>query len=159
MTILAQHGWGKSNKIQRGLEAGVIQGVTLSPRDETPDNLSSFLANLGANYSASERLVDPQFHIGTIQHPRVNNLQLYNHYQPTLTLASFSPERIRHFVQSTLDWQYRLDVTAILSPTVMVDDLSDRWAQVAQMLAQETVDQYAHDRPLLISLAACPSNL
>ena len=156
MTVLAQHGWGKGNKIARGLESGTVRGVIMSPKDESPDNLASYLSGLRERNSEAELLVDPLFHIGAIQGlPRIGKLGDYPHYQDRLDPLSFSPRSTRSFVSRTLQWQVGLDVTAILSPTVMVDDLTSRWSQVALSLAQETIYQHqdqGEDRPLLISL-------
>ena len=149
MTILAQHGYGKSDKIGQGIADGSIQGVILSPRDERPSNLAEFLSTIPSNV---ERLVDPQFYAGTIADPRVGKLPDYDHYATNLTTASFSAVAIRDFVRETLNWQDDLNVSATVSPTVLVDALSGRWAQIAMMLTQETVTQYASNRPLLISL-------
>ena len=66
MTILAQHGWGKTNKIEQGLASGSIGGVIMSPRDETPTNLASFLTDIATNQPSVERLVDPQLYAGAI---------------------------------------------------------------------------------------------
>ena len=49
MTVLAQHGWGKSNKIERGIADGSIHGVIMSPRDESPAKLASFLSAIQPN--------------------------------------------------------------------------------------------------------------
>ena len=152
MTILAQHGWGKSSKIENGLGSGSIQGVIMSPRDESPANLASFLSGIQANHPGAERLVDPLFHIGAVWPVRDGRLQHYAHYRRHLTPMSFSPANIQSFVTNTLDWQRGLDVSAVASPTVMVDDLSSQWAQIAMMLAQETVNQHDGAKPLLISL-------
>ena len=152
MTILAQHGWGKSDKIERGLADGSIQGVIMSPRDESPAKLASFLSDIRASQSNAERLVDPQLYAGTIWPVRDGKLPCYTHYRQHLTPTSCSPTAIRDFVRAVLDWQFGLDVSAVVSPTVMVDDLSSQWAQIAMMLAQETVTQHDGTRPLLISL-------
>ena len=153
MTVLAQHGWGKSTKIERGLQAGTIQGVIMSPRDESPRKLVSFLTELQEANPEAELLVDPQFHIGAIQGlAAVGHLSEYDHYRSRLNPSSFNPRTTTSFVQDVLEWQNELDVTAILSPTVMVNDLDGQWAQVASMLAQETIDQHNGDKPLLISL-------
>ena len=152
MTILAQHGWGKTDKIERGIANGSIQGVIMSPRDELPDNLASFLSKSQDKFPNAERLVDPQLYAGTIWPVRDGNLQKYAHYSQRLTPASFSPAGIREFVKAALDWQYELDVSAVVAPTVMVDDLGSQWAQIAMMCAQETVTQHAGTDPLLISL-------
>ncbi len=149
MTILAQHGYAKSDKIEQGISNGSIQGVIMSPRDELPVNLTDFLSSIPNNI---ERLVDPQFYAGTILGANVGKLQEYSHYTANLTPASFSPAAIGQFVRDILDWQNNLNISAVVSPTVIVDALSNRWAQIAMMLAQETVDQHSSNHPLLISL-------
>ena len=149
MSILAQHGYGKSDKIEQGIEDGSIQGVIVSPRDERPENLAALLANTPNDL---ERLVDPQFYAGTVVNPRVGKLPQYNHYRANLTPASFGPVAIREFVQETLAWQDNLNVSAVVSPTVLVDAHTSRWAQIAMTLAQETINQHQADKPLLISL-------
>ena len=159
MTILAQHGWGKSDKIERGLTNGSIQGVIMSPRDELPLNLASFLSTTREKFPNSERLVDPQLYAGTIQQVRDRHLRKYAHYRQHLTPMSFSPAGIRNFVSTALDWQYELEVSAVVSPTIMVDDLSSRWAQIAMMCAQETVTQHDGSKPLLISLLVSEDTL
>ena len=149
MTILVQHGYGKSDKIERGIEDGSIQGVILSPRDEQATNLADFLDSLPNNV---ERLVDPQLYVGTILNARDGKLSQYRHYAENLTPASFSLGAIGEFVRNTLDWQDDLNVSAVVSPTVIVDAFSNRWAQIAMMLAQETVNQHSSRNPLLVSL-------
>lgn len=150
MTILAQHGWGKSDKIQRGITDGSIQGVIMSPRDENPNALASFLSNFP---SGMDRIVDPQFHVGTLTSVRAGKLPDYDHYVPNLMTSSFNAGSISQFVHETLQWQSGLNVSAVVSPTVMVDDLNGQWALIAMMLAEESVVQYKGDRPLLISIA------
>ena len=149
MTILAQHGYGKSDKIERGIEDGSIQGVILSPRDEQSTNLADFLDSLPSDV---ERLVDPQLYVGTILNARDGKLSQYRHYAENLTPASFSLGAIGEFVRNTLDWQGGLNVSSVVSPTVIVDAFSNRWAQIAMMLAQETVNQHSSRNPLLVSL-------
>lgn len=152
MTIVAQHGWGKSDKIERGVVDNSIQGVMMSPRDESPDRLRTFLSNMESNHPATVRLVDPQFHIGVVSPARPGNLVHYQHYVPRLTPFLFSPAQIQQFVGDTLDWQRTLAISTFVSPTVMVEDLGSQWAQIAMMLAQETLHQHDGTKPLLISL-------
>ena len=151
MTILAQSGHGRANKLERGIQSGSIAGVIMSPLNETPAKLASFLSGLSAFRPNSERLVDPQNYVGTIPGAKDKKLQKYNHYKSNLVLASFSPAVVRNIVRETLDWQRNLDVSAILTPTVMVDDLGGRWAQIAMMLAQESITESVKGESLLIS--------
>ena len=152
MTILAQHGFGKANKIDQGISNGSIQGVIMSPRDETPANLASFLSNLQLLAPSSVRLVDPLFHIGAVAASRDGKLRDYAHYHPNLTPTSFSPIQTQAFVTEVLNWQSNLDVSAVVSPTVIVDDLGSQWAQIALSLAQETINQHFQEKPLVVSL-------
>ena len=152
MTILAQHGWGKTNKVERGLADGSIQGVIMSPRDETPANLATFLSEIRDNEPSAERLADPLFHVGAIGQVRPGMLIRYPHYRSNLVPTSFNTSTIGDFVRRTLDWQYELDVSAVVSPTVIVDNFGTRWEQIAMMMAQETTNQHNDPRPLLISL-------
>lgn len=152
MTILAQHGWGKSDKIERGIADGSLEGVIMSPRDERPSNLASFLSDLSVADPSLKRFVDPQLHAGTIQGARDGRLPCYEHYRRNLVPSSFSPAAIQELVTEALNWQNSLEVSHVVSPTVSVDDLGGRWAQIALMLAQETVARFNGNKPLLISL-------
>lgn len=152
MSLFAQHGWGKKTKIQEGIRSGLIQGVVMSPRDESPSNLKSFLRDIRMDFPDVMRLVDPQLYAATIWPANAGKLPLYDHFEQRLTPASFSVARIRELVQQTLCWQRELDVSAVVSPTVMVDDLSSQWAQISMMLAQETASEQDGNQPLLISL-------
>ena len=159
MTVLAQHGWGKSDKIERGLSDGSIAGVIMSPRDESPTNLATFLSSLQVSHPNAERLVDPQLYAATIWPVRDGKLQNYPHYSRHLTPTSFTPGTIQGFISNALGWQSGLDISAVVSPTVMVDDLSSRWAQIAMMLAQETLSKHDGIKPLLISLVVAEDAL
>ena len=125
MTILAQHGYAKSDKIQQGIDDGSVSGVIMSPRDEQPANFAAFVSALPEDV---ERMADPQFYVGTILGARDGNLPQYAHYIPNLIPASFSPGAITQYVTNTLVWQSSLAVSAVLSPTVMVDTFNNRWA-------------------------------
>ena len=96
--------------------------------------------------------MDPQLYAGTIWPVRDGRLPCYTHYRQRLIPTSFSPAAIRDFVRDALRWQSGLHVSAVVSPTVIVDDLGSQWAQIAMMLAQETVTQHDGTKPLLISL-------
>ena len=152
MTIFAQHGWGKSDKIEQGISNGLIEGVIMSPRDEVPETLSSYLSTIRRAHPNVELFVDPQFYVGSIGVLRDSKIDLYPHFRPDLIPTSFSPAEVQNIVRDTLVWQRALDVTHMLSPTVIVNDLGSQWAQIAMMLAQETVRQHDGNRPLLISI-------
>ena len=138
--------------IPDGLTGGAIEGVIMSPRNEPRARLGPILSGLRLTYPSAELLVDPQFYAGTVTQPHPMYLEGYGHYVKGLTAGSFPAQAVRRYVADTLAWQYQLDVSAIISPTVVVDDLHGPWARIAAQLAAETVAQYNDPRPLLISV-------
>ena len=153
MSILAQHGYGKSSMIQQGITGGAIGGVIMSPRNEPRGSLASFLTSIRLSHPIADLLADPQFYVGTLSQAHEMNLREYPHYVPGLTLTSFGAQEVRRYVDAALEWQSGLDVSAVISPTVVVDDLQGPWALIATKLAQETITRYGGNRPLLITLA------
>ena len=63
MGLLAQHGYGKANKINRALDSNDISGVILSPKSESLDKLIAFSYDLHDEYPNSRVYFDPQFYI------------------------------------------------------------------------------------------------
>ena len=156
MTVFAQHGYGKSDKINRGLDAGNLKGVILSPKDEGVERLEHYINELSGSYPDIEIMVDPQFYVSTISEPKLGHLEEYPYFESELSRLQFiKPTDIRNYVKNTLDYQLRTSVTRILTPTVMVDNLSNPWSQIALSLAMESVEYYSRkgdSRPLYISL-------
>ena len=48
MSLLAQHGYGKGSKIDLALQQGSVDGLVMSPRDESPANLAAYLERVRA---------------------------------------------------------------------------------------------------------------
>ena len=60
MSILAQHGFGKGQKLQAGLKQKTIGGVVFSPRDEEPSELVSLAKGIRSEFAEAVLLMDPQ---------------------------------------------------------------------------------------------------
>jgi len=157
MALYAQHGYGKSDKIDTALAEGTLRGVVLSPRDEKPDNLEAYIGSLRGQYGdAVQIMVDPQFYASTITPARDGNLPYYDYYKAGLTRRSFIANNdIANYVAGVLQHQTSLDVSRVLSPTVFVNAFNDPWSQISLSLALETID--AHSKlndaaPLLLSV-------
>ena len=156
MALLAQHGYGKSDKLTRGLDDGSISGVILSPRDETPDNLVCCINELRSSYTDATVVIDPQFYATMVTPARDGKLPEYEqYYRPNLTRHDFtSAANIQRHARNTLDFQYGLDVTSICSPTIEVLGLSDVTSQIAMQLAEASVEHHnasGDARPLSLS--------
>ena len=155
MTLLAQHGWGKSDKIETGLREESIRGLIVSPRDETPDNAESLIASTATNFPDSVRLFDPLFHAGMVTPANDGKLPDYSYYRPNLSYRDFiETTRYAGYAVDVLGYQYGLEVSAIVSPTIELVNFGDRSAQIALQLADASIRHHASqpdDRPLLIS--------
>ena len=156
MSVYAQHGSRKSDKIQRAIEASLIHGVVFSPKDESPANLEALIRGLANDHHDIEYLIDPQFYISTVDSAREGHLPDYNFYRGNLNRRNFiSPADIATYVHSTIDFQMNLPVTYLVSPTVIFDDFQDTWSQIALSLAQESIHYHSgfeNAPPLLLSL-------
>ena len=155
MTLLAQHGWGKSDKIETGLNEGSIKGLIVSPRDETPANAESLITSIAEDFPDSVRLFDPLFHAGMVTPANDGKLSDYNYYRPNLARRDFiGTARYAVYAEEVLGYQYGLDVSAIVSPTIELVNFGDSSTQIALQLADASIVHHANqtdDRPLLIS--------
>lgn len=157
MSIYAQHGWGKSDKILRGISDNSISGVIWSPRDEEPGSLPLAMAEHKAAGTNSVMIIDPQFYATTITNARSGKLPDYDYYPNSLlTRANFNnPQNIQDYAQNVIDYQLTLDVDRIVSPTICFDDFQDQWSQIALMMANAAINYHASKSnipPLLVSL-------
>ncbi|MEQ9617084.1 MAG: hypothetical protein RLN60_03520 [Phycisphaerales bacterium] len=155
MTLLAQHGWGKSDKITTALGSCSISGLILSPRDETPENAAAVLASIAEDHPDSTRLFDPLFHAGQIIPANDGKLPDYDYYRPNLTRRDFiGAAKYVGYARDVLGFQYGLDVTSLVSPTIELVNFGDSSAQIALQLADASSTHHASiddERPLLLS--------
>lgn len=155
MALFAQHGYGKSNKIESGFSSNLLSGVILSPKDETPQNMASYISHLRKTYPSKQVFLDPQFYVSTLSPVNAGKFVNYPYYQTNLTRRNFiSGKHINTYVKQTLDYQLGTDVTHVLSPTVLVDNFSNQWGQISLSLADQSQTYMSNypDRSLLISL-------
>jgi hypothetical protein len=157
MDIYAQHGYGKTDKIERGMNSGDLSGVILSPRDEDPDRLSDFVVSLRTSFEDNIKILfDPQFYATTIVPVSDGYLPGYRFYESGLTRAQFIAQRdIQSYVEKTLDYQVDLGLDRLISPSVLFYDFRDPWSQIALSLGQESIifcEQIRRAPDLLISL-------
>jgi len=153
MTILVQHGHGKSDKIDDALNAGTVQGVIFAPRNEKPDNLALCVQTLANAYDC-ELLIDPQYYVSTFAPANTRYLTEYGYFQGGLSASDFTLRRIRTIVAGAIDFQINIGATSIISPTVLFDSFTDRWFQIALNLADASLEYHANlntNTPLLLS--------
>ncbi|MFI5421111.1 MAG: hypothetical protein ACHQ1H_09105 [Nitrososphaerales archaeon] len=156
MKLYSQHGWGKGEKINRGLADDVVKGVIFSPHDEAPSDIKSYIKELSRRKHEPDLLFDPQLYVSLIRGANEGKLPQYDYYRQNLGLRDFAALRsVQQFVRECIDFQRDLHLTHILSPTICAESFTDRSAQVALTLAQEAVEYWggisSDKRPLLIS--------
>ena len=126
MAIYAQQGYGKSDKISRGIEDGNISGIVLSPKDENPTKMQEYINYIMGKYKDVEIIFDPQFYVSTISPAKEGNLLKYDYFKPNLNRANFMKHSdILEYIVKTIDYQYNLNLDKIVSPTIIVDDFND----------------------------------
>ena len=161
MGILAQCGFGRGDKIDKGVADKVIKGVIMSPRDERRDRLEQAICNWGAAiFMPRLVLFDPQFYAVTLNNPRDGHLNEYDYYSNNSGLGRthFSGTRIQRYVKECLDYQYNTfgqSLAYMISPGILFDSFRDSWSQIALNMAVESAEYHANLRnaqPLLISL-------
>ncbi len=160
MSILAQCGYGRGNKIELGLDAGVIQGVIMSPRDERRPRLEQAIRDWGSNYRDALVMFDPQFYAANLNNPRDGHLCEFDYYDNNSGLGRthFSGTKIQRYVKSCIDYQHKTfgnNAAYLVSPTILFDDFRDSWSQVALNMATESADHHSSldkPQPLLISI-------
>lgn len=165
MKLYAQQGWGKGEKISRGLEANTLQGVILSPHDEEPLVLRAYAESLAARQPRPDVLFDPQIYVSLVPDANEGKLPQYDeYYRPDLRLRDLTGLRtVQRLVHGTLRYQRELPLTHAVSPTIIIEGFADRSAQVALSLAQESIEYWdSHpdgDQRLLISFVFAESAL
>ncbi len=157
MTLYAQHGYGKSDKIQQAIRHNYLSGAILSPRDELPGTIGDLIQEVrGVANSDFVILFDPQYYALTLAQAKDRYLPKYEYYRSGLTRSDFgSLRRIREFVETTLNYERSLDVDMLVSPSVLFSRFDDPWSQIALTMGQESIDfleEVNEHKPLLVSL-------
>lgn len=154
MSLYAQHGYGKGNKIDKGIAEGLLSGIILSPRAEMPERIQEYINKIYKDSPSIDVLFDPQFYIGAFTGERAEGkLNKYSYYEPDITRAKLSvPNNLHNYAERTIKFQKELNLKKIVSPTILFDDFNGKQSQIAVSLAYETVSLLDDDADLLISL-------
>lgn len=160
MKLYAQHGWGEGDKINQGLQKGIISGAVYSAKDIMPDRLISRLGEIANISPSAGRLVDPQYYvslIGSDPNIRLGKLEEYPYFTIRRRSQLESNQLIAEDIRKVIEFQTKLPVTAILSPNILISRSFDSVeAVIAKNFirqAREVYDQFSDKRPLYVTLA------
>lgn len=143
MGVLVQHGYGKSDKIERALGDIGLRGAIFNPRYETQENLEAYLAQLAEQFDDPFLVVDPHFFLTTFPDAPLGYLPDYPYFTVGLTRGDFlSQGQVGEFVEAVLSYQEGLPVSRLIGPTVFFEDFRGGWAQVALSLAGNSLEYH-----------------
>ncbi|MGG3519519.1 hypothetical protein ABES33_05825 [Bacillus pseudomycoides] len=154
MRIYAQQGYGKGDKLEKGIGNNSLDGIVLSPRDDREENLISLISEIREESPNIDLIADPQFYYSTYADGVSKNLDQLDYYPGNINLSHLRSFRnIQEYIQKCFDHQNTLNVHSLVSPTILIPNFSDRYAQIALTMAEESVN-IANDmqKPVLISL-------
>jgi len=153
MALFAQHGHGKSDKIDAALDLGAIDGVVFGARSEKLENIETCVKVVRAKNG--QIVFDPQFHLSTITPANDRHLPEYPYYKAARTAADFvGIKKLESYVKNTLDFELSLQPDRLISPTVIFESFGSNWYQTALNLADASLDYHAGmpaAPPLLLS--------
>lgn len=162
MKLFAQHGAQEGEKINVGLERGLLDGVIYSPRDVSLSNLRAKLDFLDANHAAVERLVDPQYYsifLNGTQEARLGNLleDYGDYFQPRRRGQLERENQIQKDLTAALSFQADLKVTRLIAPNIVIpNSLNSIEAVIAKNFIRLAASEYralGDSRPLFATLA------
>ncbi len=126
MEILAQHGFGMGQRIERGLNEGLISGTIFGAKDITPSKLAETLAKIADEHPRSVRLLDPQFYatmIAAKPGSRLGSLMgedSYPYFEARRRRDLELPKRVMDDLESVLRFQADLEVTGLIAPNIVI---------------------------------------
>jgi hypothetical protein len=153
MSLFAQHGHGKSDKIDLALDTGAIDGVVFGARSEKRENIEACVEVV--RVKKGQILFDPEFHVSTIAPANDRYLPEYPYYKAARTAADFvGIKKLDSYVKDTLNFELGLQPDRLISPTVIFESFGSNWCQTALNLADASLDFHAGMSgapPLLLS--------
>ena len=160
MKLYAQHGYGEAEKINQGLQKGIISGAVYSAKDITPDRLNNRLSEIAASSPSAARIFDPQYYvslIGSDPNIRLGKLEEYPYFSIRRRSQLESNQLIADELRKVIKFQISLPVTAIISPNILISRSFD---SVEAVIAKNFIrqakgiyEQFSDNRPLYVTLA------
>lgn len=160
MKLYAQHGYGEGDKINQGLQNGIISGAVYGAKDITPGRLNDRLNEIVELASAAGRIFDSQYYVSLIgcdPNIRLGRLEEYPYFAIRRRGQLESNELIADEIRKVIDFQQKLPVTSIVSPNILISRSFDSVeAVIAKNFirhAKKVYTTFRDKRPLFVTLA------
>lgn len=169
MQLLAQHGYGNGDKIERGLEEGLLDGVIFGAKDINPEKLAATLERIDVEYPDSVRLLDPQFYAAVIAAQpgaRLGSLigdGSHPYFEARRRRDLERNDQVSEDIFNVLNYQMSLPVTALISPNIVVrrsfDSIEGTIAKTFLRNAAVATSAEGDARPIYATLAVSATAL
>lgn len=162
MKLYAQQGYGTGERINAGLEEGVIHGAILSPRDNSKERLKQQLDKMAGDFPDAERLFDPQYYASLIALDdgcRLGKLEGddYSYFGARRRAELERENIIKDDLRACFAEQAEMDLTAIIAPNIVIRrSLNSIESVIAKNFIRNAADVWAEmddKRPLFVTLA------
>jgi hypothetical protein len=162
MKLYAQHGAQAGEKVIKGFQAGLLDGVIFSPRDISLGQLKSSLQEIKKDHPKADLFFDPQYYTALLANSdgvRLGNLsEDYSFYFSGRRRLELTKEsNVKEDIQRTLKFQASLPVTHFLAPNILIShSLDSRETAIAIDFLSSTAGCYkklGDRRPLFATLA------
>lgn len=150
MKLYLQFGYGMIAHCAELLGGNVANGVILSPRDLTLEQLM----NVGLETSSSKKTVlfDPQCYIRDADHERLTKHAYWKVFKRTATNSILTGSGAAEVVAPLYAYNVALQTEAVLLPGLMADAVTHDWLRWHRNIAAEGV-QLVNDRPVFSTVA------
>jgi hypothetical protein len=163
MQILAQHGSKTGERITRGLEASLIDGVIYGAKDISPGKLLERCKEQAVNYPASVRMFDPQYYASILAAEpgvRLGSLdgdETYPYFSARRRRDLEQENRVVADLESCLAYQKTLPITTFIAPNIVIRrSLDSVEATIAKDFIRNAAQVHGRlqdPRPLFATLA------
>lgn len=154
--FLIQDGHQAHTRVEPTIDAGDAGGAIWSLADQTPANLDQVIEAECMSRDGIVQAIDPQLYVAPLADANPKKLPDHELFSVPMRPRDFSARNLVPLVETLIEFQMERRVTHLLSPTVAVASMVDRWAGIAANLADTSLDTWAgieDDRPLLLSVA------
>lgn len=155
MALLAQHGYGKGTKIEKGLANGDLKGLIFSPKGDFEMVNMDYARKLKQKYRDVDVYFDPQFYLCNFPGDlSTGKLASYAYYESGMTRAALSRlSFLGDVCDRVFDTQNNIGVSKYFTPTILFHDFDDVESQIAINFAYLGIDRIeAHSEDLMVSL-------
>jgi hypothetical protein len=169
MQLLAQHGYGNGEKIDRGLDEALIDGVIFGAKDINPGRLTTTLESLAVGFPSSVRLFDPQYYatlIGNQPGARFGSLigeESHSYFDVRRRRDLERDDQVEEDIAAVLAYQRDLNVTGLIAPNIVIrrsfDSIEATICKTFLREAMEIASQGSDLRPVYATLAVSATAL